>query len=412
MKWPKIQVIQSGFRSEWPQIALLLGLSLFFILNVIGILDLAGSGPLGFQFTLRPFYSQDGNFQIPPILVSIEFWIMFFNGLLLSVLLPVLKPYFGATLVLLLTLPPFLLGIGFPFRESLIPMQYNLLVILMLYGINVLLGYLGETRHKQRLVNVFGLYVPPEIVKRMSRESETLDLAGESKNLTVLFGDLISFSTVSEQLSPRDLVYMLNEYFTVMTTVLYKYGATIDKYIGDSIMAFWGAPLPQEDHADRAVKASFEMHREISALSNDFIKRGWPGPVMGIGINSGMMNVGNMGSRYRLAYTVIGDAVNMSARLQSMTRVYKVPTIVGEQTAATVDDIIFRELDVINVKGKRIRSRIYQPYCNSKDLTESTRDFLARHQKALDLYYSDKIDEARTCFEALREESDKTGYYD
>jgi len=253
--------------------------------------------------------------------------------------------------------------------------------------------------------------VPPEIVNQLNRQPGLLELEGVSKEMTVFFCDLKNFTGFSEQLNPKELVSLLNEYFTLMTEILYKHGATIDKYIGDSIMAFWSAPIPQEDHARRAVMASIEMHQGIERLSEEFKLRGRPGPTMGVGINSGEMNVGNMGSRYRLAYTVIGDAVNLAARVEAMTRLYNVPTIVGETTAAAVDDVVFKELDTVIVKGKTNSSKIYQPICMKADLTESQCASLQQHNEALQSYYTKDTETARGRFQDLLSQSGEEQYY-
>lgn len=199
-------------------------------------------------------------------------------------------------------------------------------------------------------------------------------------------------------MTPKELVKMLNDYFNELTSILYQHGATIDKYIGDSIMTFWSAPITQEDHAHRAVMASFDMQKAVIKISKLYTDRGWAEQTMGIGINTGMMNVGNMGSRYRLAYTVIGDAVNLSSRLQVMTRVYHVPTICGEETVQNVNDIEFMELDTVHVRGKKIISRIFHPIGLKTDISEEQKNALELHKKALAFYYDKNFAEADDLF--------------
>ena len=329
-------------------------------------------------------------------------------GMILCVLLPVLKPVHASILTVLCTIPSIYINAANPLRNPLVPMEYSLLIILMIYAVNVLFTYFNETRNKQKIIEIFGQYIPPELVSEISKQPEATNLSGESRKLTVFFCDLINFSGVAEQLNPKQLVMLLNEYFTAMTAILYKHGATIDKYIGDSIMAFWGAPIAHEDHARRAVLAAFEMHIEIKRLSGEFIKKGWPGPTMGIGINTGMMNVGNMGSRYRVSYTVIGDAVNLGSRLQTLTRTYHVPTVVGEETAQSIEDVVFMELDTVVARGKRKQTRIYQPVCMKDELTDEVRDRMALHREALENYYAGQFATADRLFKDLRE----TGVYE
>jgi adenylate cyclase len=234
---------------------------------------------------------------------------------------------------------------------------------------------------------------------------------GESRFMTVLFCDLRNFTGMSEKLDPKEVVKLLNEYFTIMTAVLHRHSATIDKYVGDSIMAFWGAPLPQEDHVQRAVLAAFEMHTEMHKLASIFHMRGLPTPTIGIGINSGVMNVGNMGSRYRVAYTVIGDPVNLAFRLQGKTREYGVSTIVGEGTANLYPEMAFRKLDTVTVRGKTMGSHIFEPVCLRSELTAGMKQKLDRHQEAIDVYYGSDRDMAEDLFERLFRDYPNDPYY-
>lgn len=283
-------------------------------------------------------------------------------------------------------------------------MEYSLLVMLMLFGMNVLLTYFSETQKKQKLINLFSRYVPPDIVDEVSKHPELIDLDGELKPLTIIFCDLKDFTGISEQLNPKQLVSMLNSYFTTLSVILYQYGATIDKYIGDSVMAFWGAPIAHEDHAQRAVLAALDMHKALVELKKELITQGLPATDMGVGINSGLVNVGNMGSIYRLNYTVIGDAVNLSSRFERLTRVYQIPTIVGEETMQGAKDVAFRELDTVVVKGRSHNVRIYQPICRLDELTES-------QSSNLESYYAKDFEKAEILFKQLATESEAEAYY-
>ena len=407
MAWPTRQSLVESIKSNWPQIAVILLVVLLFLSNVSGFIEFSTSTPpwMVFEFS----HLSRG---MPMVLGSLEFNILLVTGVLMSIMLPLLRPISASLLTLLCMIPPIYINVLHPLRKPLVTMEYSLLMLLMLYMVNVLFTYFNETRNKHRIIRIFGQYIPPELVTRISKHPGSVNLEGESRRLTVFFCDLINFSGIAEQLNPRQLVMLLNEYFNAMTAILYKNGATIDKYIGDSIMAFWGAPLPQEDHARRAVIASFEMHREIKRLSREFIRRGWPGPDMGVGINSGMMNVGNMGSKYRVSYTVIGDAVNLGSRLQTLTRTYQVPTVVGEETAQNADDVVFRELDTVTVRGKRRQTRIYQPLCMTSELNPDLEQRLAAHKEALDSYYAGDFPGARARFQDLQEMSGNDPYYE
>jgi len=202
---------------------------------------------------------------------------------------------------------------------------------------------------------MFGEYVPPERVAQMVESGERYSMAGESRELTVLFCDVREFTALSENLPPRDLSAMMNAYLTPMTSIIHYYHGTVDKYIGDSIMAFWGAPLPNENHARDGVDAALTMQEKIPALTKEFRNRGWPELAIGIGINSGSMNVGDMGSEFRKAYTVLGDAVNLASRLEGLTKEYGVPVIIGEDTRRAIPEMICRELDRVRVRGRALR---------------------------------------------------------
>lgn len=345
------------------------------------------------------------------LLQSPEFLLLLFSGGVLCLLLPVLAPIRASLLALAATTPFLYLGFADAGRPVLIPLEFSLLAILMLFSVDVLIGYFRETHLRQQIIAVFGQYIPPQLVNEISRQPEQLDLSGEARELTVFFCDLHNFSGVAEQLNPRQLALLLNEYFTVMTEILFRFDATIDKYIGDSIMAFWGAPVRRPDHARRAVLAALDMQREIRVLSDQFVSRGWPPLSMGVGINTGIMNVGNMGSRYRIAYTVVGDAVNLAARLETLTRDYGVPCITSESTRDAAQEILFRPLDVVQVKGKHNRTRIYEPLCRREDADQALLDRLDLHVEGIDCYFSGQRDEAARIFTRLAAQDPADGFY-
>jgi adenylate cyclase len=406
-----IYFIQGSLKKEWRQNLLLLVLFSIFVSNAVGLLDFNNS--IFSAVDIRPeVFSPDlTNFTFPQIISSAEFLILVGSGLVLVVFLPILTPIGASILVFILAIPPLVIAVNFPYRIGNIPMQFHWLVLLVMFGINVLLKYFVETHNKQKLINIFSQFVPPEIVKALNNNPDLLSLAGESRYLTVYFCDLRNFTGMSEKLDPRDVALILNEFFTTMTSILFKYGATIDKYIGDSIMAFWGAPVPQEDHAARAVSVSFEMHAAMNELAYLFQSRGLALPTLGIGINSGMMNVGNMGSLYRLSYTVIGDVVNQAARFQSTTKEYGVGTIVGESTVKDCPEIVFRELDTVTVRGKTNFTRIYEPLCLKKAQTSAITSLLEKQGGALNAYYSHNFELALELFTDLSQDFQHDSYY-
>jgi len=377
---------------------------ILYFLNGIGALDISFRTGIDLNFNLRILQSViSGIFRDIIAAQSISLVLMLIVGVVLSVVLPISTPLVAAIVTLLSAVPQLMINLASQNNSLIMPLEYCLLITLILFSINALLAYFIETHSRQKLLQIFGQYVPPEVVSRISRQPGALDMSGESKRMTVFFCDLQDFSNVAEQLNPKQLTLLLNEYFDEMTAILYRHGATIDKYIGDSIMAFWGAPLDQPDHAERAVSASFEMHVAIRKLSAGFIRKGWPGPTMGIGINTGLMNVGNMGSKYRVAYTVIGDAVNLAARIESLTRQYGVSTLVTEATKNECTNIVFREIDTVQVKGKHNAARIYQPVCMLADMTDEMNKRLTQHRIAIENYQNRDYDSAARIFRALRD---------
>ena len=221
--------------------------------------------------------------------------------------------------------------------------------------------------------------------------------------MTVLFSDVRGFTTISEGLDPKQLTRLMNEFLTPMTHVIHHHRGTIDKYMGDAIMAFWGAPVPDPDHARHALLAAMEMISQLDTLQDHFKSKGWPPIKIGVGMNSGDMTVGNMGSEFRLAYTVMGDAVNLGSRLESLTKNYGVTLIVSEFTSARVPDVAYRELDWVRVKGKDKPVRILEPIGPAQALKADEREELSHYNQALALYRSQQWQQAREAFAQLQQ---------
>ncbi|MCK5362881.1 MAG: adenylate/guanylate cyclase domain-containing protein, partial [Gammaproteobacteria bacterium] len=284
--------------------------------------------------------------------------------------------------------------------------------ILMLFVVNVLISYFTETTRKQQLINAFGQYVPAELAKRISQNPGQFSLEGDSRELSIMFCDVHNFSAISEQLEPKELAELLNTLFTPLTRILYKHHGIIDKYMGDAIMAFWGAPLPDPHHASNAVAAAFEMQEAVQELMPGFQERGWPRIKVGIGINTGVVSVGNMGSEYRVAYTVIGDAVNLASRLQELTRIYSARIIVGEATRRACTIVTYRELGLVQVKGKNELARIYEPSNPEMDPHSTLVTKLHRHNEALHHYYDREWEAAAKIFRKLKDDQPEDPLYD
>jgi adenylate cyclase len=281
-----------------------------------------------------------------------------------------------------------------------IPMLVQLPVALL--G-GLLAQYLTEANARRKLKAVFGQYVPPEIVEEMSRNpGESFSVDGESRELSVLFCDVRSFTTISESLAADELKQLLNHFFTPMTRIIFEKRGTIDKYVGDMIMAFWGAPVRDPLHRQHAVEAALAMLEKVVDMRPEFSSRNWPDVNIGIGINTGMMNVGDMGSEYRRAYTVIGDAVNLGSRLEGLTKYYGVQLIVSETTAAGLDGIVLRRLDRVKVKGKNEPVTIYEPVGLAGSIPGEVVKEVEENDAALDHYFAADWEQARAAFQTLQ----------
>ena len=207
----------------------------------------------------------------------------------------------------------------------------------------------------------FQRYVPATVVEQLAKNPELLQLGGERRPMTVFFSDLEGFTTLAEKLSPEALVELINEYMSDMTLCLFSHEATVGKYEGDAIMAFWGAPLDQPDHALRACRAAIDAQSALAALRGKWKRAGLPELEMRIGLNTGPMVVGNMGSMVKMDYTVLGDAVNLGARLEGANKLYGTRIMISEATLkAAGDSIEARELDLLAVKGKSLSTRVYE----------------------------------------------------
>src|SRR6185436_438273 len=243
-----------------------------------------------------------------------------------------------------------------------LPLAASLLIATTIYVLNMAYGYFVESRSKRQLADRFGEYVPPELVDEMARDPGCYSMAPKSAELTILFCDVRGFTGISESLEPDALREYIDAYLTEMSMIIRsRYRGTLDKYIGDAIMAFWGAPVEDAQHARNAVLAALAMHRQCAPLNARFAQRGWPALNIGIGVNSGTVRVGDMGSRLRRAYTAMGDAVNVASRLEGRTKAYGVGILVGEATRSRVQDVVFREIDRVKVKGKDEAITIYEP---------------------------------------------------
>jgi adenylate cyclase len=280
-----------------------------------------------------------------------------------------------------------------------------LLLLSLLFAVQIVFGYFQESRRKKYLSHVFGQYIPPELVEQMAHDSQDFNLAGESREMTVLFSDVRGFTGISEGLEPHELCELMNAILSPITEVIHRHHGTIDKYMGDAVMAFWGAPVNDAAHAHNAVTAALSILPALEDINWQFRARGWPKINIGIGLNTGKMNVGNMGSNFRMAYTVMGDAVNLGSRLEGLTKQYGVYIIVSETTREQTPEFIYRELDRVRVKGKKKPITIYQPLGKLQDVEAEWLPRLTILGRAMELYRISRWDEAYRLFQQLSEEN-------
>jgi adenylate cyclase len=278
---------------------------------------------------------------------------------------------------------------------------YPVLTMMTIYlGITVY-RYVTEEREKKKVRGAFQYYLTASVVNEILKDPSKLKLGGDKKVLSVLFSDIRGFTSISEKLSPEELVHLLNEYLTAMTDVVFKYDGLLDKYIGDAIMAVFGAPLDQPDHALRACRTAIGMMSELRRLREKWAAEGRPDVNIGVGINTGDMVVGNMGSQMRFDYTVMGDSVNLASRLEGTNKEYGTNIIISEFTYESIKDELFcRELDAVRVKGKKLPVRIYELLGEKKDARQ-WQEFVVHFETGLAKYRAGLWDEAIAAFRGV-----------
>jgi adenylate cyclase len=261
------------------------------------------------------------------------------------------------------------------------------------------LRMIREERAKRNIRKSFSQYLSPGVIELIEKDPEKyIRPGGEVKELTVLFSDIRGFTTISEGLTPDELVHLLNEYLGHMTEIVFASDGTLDKYIGDAIMAFWGSPYPQEDHAARSCACALRMAGGLAALNAKWQAAGRPPIAIGIGLNTGLVNVGNMGSARRLSWTVMGDNVNLASRLEGITKQYHVQVVISEATYRQVSSqFVCRELDKIRVKGKNLPVNIYELMDIAAEKSKYEK-LLERFDGAMAAYRSQNWREAATLF--------------
>jgi adenylate cyclase len=275
-----------------------------------------------------------------------------------------------------------------------LPLAASLTMAVTAFALNMSFGYFVESRSKRELANLFGTYVPPELVDEMVKDPDAYSMKATNRELTVMFCDMRGFTKMSEQMEPTQLQELLTGVFSRLTSLIRGNRGTIDKYMGDCVMAFWGAPVETPDHGHLAVKSAMEMANAVRDINADHRARGLPEIGIGIGLNTGTMCVGDMGSNIRRAYTVIGDAVNLGSRLEGLSKAYGVDIVVSETTRALSPEFAWQELDRVRVKGKEQAVAIFWPMAPAKRLTEEAGNELKTWQNFIKAYRAQNWDQA------------------
>jgi len=305
----------------------------------------------------------DGRILVKPdYAMGYELATLFIVGLMLAVFLPQLSAakavVLSASLLFALTAMNVWLYMGY---GLVLPLASGILMCVTAFALNMSYGYFVESRSKRNLASLFGTYVPPELVDEMLEDPDSYSMQALNREMTVMFCDMRGFTTMSETMEPSELQSMLTNIFSRLTGIIRAHRGTIDKYMGDCVMAFWGAPIETVDHATLAVKAALDMVEEVRIINIEHKQRGLPSIGIGIGINTGLMCVGDMGSDIRRSYTVIGDAVNLGSRLESLSKIYGVDIVASAATKTGSNGFVWQELDKVRVKGKDRAVAIFTP---------------------------------------------------
>jgi adenylate cyclase len=338
----------------------------------------------------------DGNiFVRPDYAIGFEVVILLLSGLTLAFALPLLS----ATRAVLVSVGVLAALIALNFwlyagHGLVMPLAAAMVMAFMAFALNMSYGYFVESRGKRELANLFGTYVPPELVDEMVKDPDSYSMKATSKELTVMFCDMRGFTRMSEKMEPTRLQELLNSVFSRLTDLIRSNRGTIDKYMGDCVMAFWGAPVDIPNHASMAVKTALEMANAVRKLNEEHRAKGIPEIGIGIGLNTGTMCVGDMGSHVRRSYTVIGDSVNLGSRLEGLSKTYGVDIVVSETTRRLATEFSWQELDRVRVKGKEQAVGIYWPVAPAERLDKDRADELKTWAAFLKAYRAQDWDQS------------------
>ncbi|CCQ73429.1 CHASE2 domain-containing protein [Magnetospira sp. QH-2] len=364
------------------------------------------------QFLKRPGY-----------LYVVEMTVMFVTGLLMVILVPLVGARWTLSLFVFIA-GSTAAAAWYLFTEQLVLYDafYGMAAVLVLYTSLTYLSYAREEAQRRQVREAFSHYLSPDMVTKLAEDPDQLQLGGELRDLTVMFSDIRGFTTLSEKFDAQGLTVLINKLLTPLTNIVLEHKGTVDKYMGDCIMAFWNAPLDDPEHAKNCIKSGMVMNAamdDINAkLRGEFEAEGKTHDdlKMGIGINTGDIVVGNMGSDLRFDYSCLGDSVNLGSRLEGQSKTYRVDIVLGENTVAQVDDLPILEMDLIKVKGKKEAVRVFT-CIGHEDVFESQnfKDLKETHDALLAAYRSQQWAEARALLAKCREQAAEyncLGFYD
>jgi adenylate cyclase len=337
----------------------------------------------------------DGNALLrPDYALGYEVLALLISGLILALGLPRLPALQAVGLSVLVTVGLAAMNFWLYWSFGLVlPLASALTMALTAFALNMSYGYFVESRTKRELANLFGTYVPPELVDEMVKDPDAYSMTATNRELTVMFCDMRGFTKMSEDMEPTQLQALLTGLFSNLTGLIRANKGTIDKYMGDCVMAFWGAPVETPAHAHLAVKSAMEMTRAMRGINEENHAKGLPEIGIGIGLNTGTMCVGDMGSNIRRAYTVIGDSVNLGSRLEGLSKAYGVDIVVSETTRLLAPDFAWQELDRVRVKGKATAVAIFWPMAAAGDVSEAAATELKTWDMFLKAYRAQDWDQ-------------------
>ena len=341
------------------------------------------SGLLDGKTLVKPDYS-----------MGYDVMVLLMSGLLLAFALPLVTATRAVVLSVVVIVTVGALNLWLYVGHGLVlPLAGAMVMALTAFALNMSYGYFVESRSKRELAHLFGTYVPPELVDEMVKDPDSYSMQATNREMTVMFCDMRGFTKMSEQMEPSQLQALLNGVFTRLTGIIRANRGTIDKYMGDCVMAFWGAPVETPEHAHLAVKSAMEMANAVRGINEEHRAKGIPEIGIGIGVNTGTMCVGDMGSNIRRSYTVIGDAVNLGSRLEGLSKIYGVDTVVSESARKLAPAFGWQELDRVRVKGKEQAVAIYWPVAPSNRIGADTESELRTWSSFLKAYRAQDWDQ-------------------